>query len=159
MDLVSNKTIDITTLALDGLMQKQRVISANIANAEVKGYQRQDVSFEGKLRSILNTEDEQERLKIANSTLTSGSAAAFMGDRKFLPQAASMKAMEAREAYASYKPLTMGDDSPAISADGNNVNIEKEMVEMAKNTSRFMVLSELQSRKLRGISEVIKGAM
>lgn len=159
MDFVSDRTMDITTLAMDGLMKKQKVLSANIANAEVKGYQRQDVSFESKLKSILEVEDEQQRLKEANSTLTTKSRdAAFMGAAD-LSYHASAKALEARRAYAEYTPDIKSDDSPAIAADGNNVNIEKEMVEMAKNSSKFMVLSELQSRMMRHTGEIIKGAV
>lgn len=159
MDFISDKTMDVTTLALDGLMKRHKILSANIANAEVKGYQRQDVTFEDKLKDILALEKEQEHLKISNSTLTAGnSVAAFMGEAD-LPSLATSKAIEAQKAYASYKPALMGDDSPAITEDGNNVNIEKEMVEMAKNTSKFTVLSELQSRMMRHMGEIIKGAM
>ncbi len=38
--------IDITKLAMDGLMVRQKAITANIANVMTPDYQRKDVKFE-----------------------------------------------------------------------------------------------------------------
>ena len=152
------KTIDVTTLALDGLMNKHRAVSANIANSEVAGYQRQEVSFEDQLNDILEKEYEQETYKSANSKIIPIDPQSVFRSKQMSSVTAS-KALEAKQAYGAFKPMVSDDESPAISANGNNVNIEKEMVELAKNTTKYTVLSEVLAKKMAGIGEVIKGAM
>ena len=153
-----SKTIDVTSLALDGLMQKQRTISANIANSEVAGYKRQDVSFEDQLNDILEKEYEKEAYKSANSRISPVDPQTVLRSQQ-MSAAATTKAMEARQAYGAFSPRHMEDEGVAISENGNNVNVEKEMVELAKNTTKYSVLSEVLGKKLSGLGEVIKGAM
>ena len=45
MDLISNRTIEITKLGMDGLMSRQHAIASNIANVMTPGFQRQEVAF------------------------------------------------------------------------------------------------------------------
>lgn len=158
MDFISGKTTDVVALALDGLMKNQRAISANIANAEVAGYKGQNVSFEDQLNNILEKEYEQEAYKSANSKISPVDPQTVMLSKQMSSVAAAKK-LEAQEAYGAFKPQVSDDESPFTSASGNNVNIEKEMVELAKNTTKYTVLSELMAKKLSGLSEVIKGAM
>ncbi len=47
-------TIDILHSALNGLMSRQSVIAANIANASTPGYQASQVDFETALRQALD---------------------------------------------------------------------------------------------------------
>ena len=158
MDLIHSKTIDVTAMALDGLMRKHRALSGNIANAEVEGYQRQDVSFENQLSNILEKEYEQEAYKSANSKISiTDPQSVFMS--KQMSAFTTAKKMEAMQAYSEFRPIVSTDNSPATSPDGSNVSIEKEMIELAKNTTRYTVLTEALSKKLAGLSETIKGAM
>lgn len=158
MELIDSKTIDVTTLALDGLMKKHRALSGNIANAEVAGYQRQDVSFEDQLNDILEKEYEQEAYKSANSKLPmTDPQTIFMS--KQMSAFTTAKKLEAKQAYGDFKPVVATDNSPAVSPDGSNVSVEKEMIELAKNTTKYTVLAEALSRKISGLSETIKGAM
>lgn len=158
MNVISGKTTDVVALALDGLMKSHRAISANIANAEVAGYKSQSVSFEDQLNNILEKEYEQEAFKSANSKISPVNPQSVMMSKQMSSVAATKK-LEAKEAYGAFSPQVMDNDSPATSANGNNVNIEKEMVELAKNTTKYTVLSELLAKKMAGLSEVIKGAM
>ena len=48
-------------------------------------------------------------------------------------------------------------DSPTFRNDGNNVDIDKEMAEQAKNSIRFAYASELIGRQFRGIKSAIRG--
>ena len=61
MDLISNRTSNISHLAMNGLLERQRAIGANIANVETPGYQRKEVVFENQLSEIIEKED----LKVA----------------------------------------------------------------------------------------------
>ena len=158
MHFIDSKTIDVTTLALDGLMQKHRTVSANIANSEVAGYQRQDVSFEDQLNDILEKEYEKEAYKSMNSRISPVDPQTVMRSKEMSAVTAT-KAIEAKQAYGAFKPQFIDDGGEPISDSGNNVNVEKEMVELAKNTSKYSVLSEVLAKKLSGIGEIIRGAM
>ena len=57
MDILSSRASNITHLAMDGLLERQRAIGANIANVETPGYQRKEVAFESQLSEIIETED------------------------------------------------------------------------------------------------------
>ena len=58
MDLIENRTRNIGAMALDGLYERTKAISANTANALTPGYQRKIVSFENSLQSIIKRENE-----------------------------------------------------------------------------------------------------
>lgn len=158
MHFIDSKTIDVTSLALDGLMQKHRAVSANIANSEVAGYKRQDVSFEDQLNEILEKEYEKESYKSMNSKISPVDPQTVMRSHQMSAATAS-KAIEAKQAYGAFKPTLFNDEASAISENGNNVNVEKEMVELAKNTAKYSVLSELLGKKLSGVSEIIRGTI
>lgn len=153
-----SKTIDVTSLALDGLMQKHRAVSANIANSEVAGYKRQDVSFEDQLNEILEKEYEKESYKSMNSRISPVDPQTVLRSQQMSATTAS-KALEAKQAYGAFKPQLFDDEGAATSDNGNNVNVEKEMVELAKNTAKYSVLSEVLAKKLSGIGEIIRGTM
>jgi flagellar basal-body rod protein FlgB len=155
---IDSKTIDVTSLALDGLMQKHRTISANIANAEVAGYKRQDISFEDQLNEILEKDYEKEAYKSANSKISPIDPQTVLRSQQ-MSAATATKALEAKQAYGTFKPQLIDDEGAATSENGNNVNVEKEMVELAKNTTKYSVLSEVLAKKLVGLNEIIKGAM
>lgn len=158
MRFIDSKTIDVTTLALDGLMKKHKAISANIANAEVAGYKREDVSFEDQLNQILEKEYEQESFKSINSKLPYMKNTSMVEIQQ-MSAATKAKAIEARQAYGAFKPILSQDDSEMTSANGNTVNVEKEMVELAKNTTKYSVLAENVAKKLQGLQEIIKGVV
>ena len=40
---------------------------------------------------------------------------------------------------------------------GNNVELEREMMDLSKTGTKFMVLSNLERRQFTGLSEVIRG--
>ena len=62
MDLITNRTIEMTHLAMNGLMDRQHAIASNIANVNTPGYQRKEVAFESQLAEII--EKEKEILKV-----------------------------------------------------------------------------------------------
>ena len=67
MDLISNRTIEITKLGMDGLIDRQQAISSNIANVMTPAYQRKEVAFENQLAEIIEKEDLKEYIKGQNS--------------------------------------------------------------------------------------------
>ena len=67
MDIISSRTIEITKLGMDGLMDRQQAISSNIANVMTPNYQRKEVAFESQLAEIIEREDLKDYIKGQNS--------------------------------------------------------------------------------------------
>lgn len=106
--------------ALDGIWQRQKAISNNIANAETPGYKTLKVSFEDALKSEVSKIQK-------NSTATNG-------------------------ALQNYKSISDSDisvdtvDTTTSRADGNNVDLDAENVEMSKTVLEYNYL-------VRGLSD------
>ena len=60
MNWLDSASINLLNKDLDGLWQRQRAISDNIANFETPGYKSKSVSFEDQLKSQLFKENESE---------------------------------------------------------------------------------------------------
>jgi len=160
LDFISSDTIEITTMALDGLSKRHKVISSNIANAETPGYIRQEVSFENQLKNIITAQNAKEMVKASNSqgglSLSPQSINALISG---MQPSGSGSFLTAKNSYGSFNPQVNNDTASPEIQDGNNVNVEKEMVELAKTGMRYNILSELQGKKFRGYNEIIKGAI
>ena len=63
MDFIDNRTRAIGAMALDGLNERAKAISANTVNVLTPNYQRKEVSFEQSLQNIIAREDEKKQLK------------------------------------------------------------------------------------------------
>ncbi len=128
---MSTSTTELVKKLLDYTTLKQKVISKNIANANTRGYKKEDVKFE----SLLTDSMSSSSLKTTNSKHLSA-------NQIELPNNAQVNIIK--------------DDSPG-NLDGNNVDIDKEMAEMARNTMMF----KFASRKIHGyyatLQNVIKG--
>ena len=57
-DFLSDLTSAVLAKGLDCAGIRHRVIADNLANVETPGFTRSDVSFEGQLRSVLESNDE-----------------------------------------------------------------------------------------------------
>lgn len=160
VDLISTRTIDVTKMALDGLMMRQKAITANTANAMTPDYQRKEVSFEGQLRDIIAKDDLKTYIKQQNSieyNPTSIDMAMGTGQQK------SLTPQEARylqsDIYSNYDPQITDDFVSGSDATGNNVNLEQEMMDMASVGMKYNVLSSLEAKNLNEIRSAIKGDM
>ena len=117
--------------ALDGTWQRQRAIVNNIANHETPGYKAMKVSFEKSLNR------EIQKLHTGNSSAEEISH--------------GLKAVENSEisVYSDY--------STSERADGNNVNLDLENIEMAKTQIQYQYLTrsmtDMFSRLRYAISE------
>jgi len=106
--------------ALDGTWQRQKAISNNIANAETPGYKSLKVSFENTLKS------EVSKLQ-KKSTATDGN-------------------------LQNFKSITNTDisvdtvNTTSSRADGNNVDLDAENVDMSKTVLEYSYL-------VRGLSD------
>lgn len=97
--------------ALDGAWTRHEILANNVANAETPGFKRQEYDFLGQLQKQLR---ETASPTLTNSRHLSGSASVTT----FIEQ-----------------------DLSSITADGNSVDIDKEMGEVATNTLYYEAVS------------------
>jgi flagellar basal-body rod protein FlgB len=101
--------------ALDGVWQRQRAISNNIANYETPGYKAKKVSFESALaREVANIE--------SSGNSNSGIA-------------------EIKSRIASMQFHETDLDNTSSRADGNNVDLDAESIDMAKTQLQYQYLT------------------
>ena len=56
-----------------------------------------------------------------------------------------------------YKPQYVTDIYSGSNIDGNNVELEREMMDLSKTGTKYMVLSNLERRQFSGLAEIIRG--
>ena len=160
MDLTTTRTIDITKLALDGLMMRQKAVTANTANVITPGYQRQEVTFENQLKEIVEKDDLKTYIKEKNSIeYNPTSLDLLMGENKkpnLTPQQARYLQSDV---YGGYNPQITTDIDSGSDATGNNVDLETEVMDMAAVGMKYNVLAGLEQKQFRTIAGAIKGDM
>lgn len=128
MNLFSN-TITSLEKAISQSTAKQRIISNNIANVDTPNYKAQDVRFETTLTN------EMQKLQAKK---TSSKHIEFGGSDS-----------------SGYRIVTKNNTN--YNHNGNNVDIDQEMTEMAKNQIQYNALIERLSGKFNSLKTVIKG--
>lgn len=116
-------------LFLDYAARKQKVISSNLANAETPGYRAKDLQFAQVLEQELD-----------------GTASIRRTDERHLPARPVLIRPQELEPAA-------GD---SLGYDGNNVDLDKEMTDLAENVLKFSVVSRIVQQRLHLIRSVIK---
>lgn len=159
MDLISTRTIDVTKLAMDGLMMRQKAITANTANAMTPDYQRKEVSFESQLQEIVEKDDLKKMIKEQNSIeYNPTSLDMFMGSEKHQLTPQEKRYLQA-DIYGSYNPQITDDTVSGSDETGNNVDLESEVMDMAKVGLKYNTLTVLEQKAFKNISSAIKGDM
>jgi len=156
MDFISKPAIEITTLALDGLSSRHKVLASNIANADTPGFKRSDVNFEDQLGKILNNENTKQKekedysasLMYYPSSIVSAEEESESGNFIYDDKKAN---------YNDFQPEVVQTDDPNVRPDGNNTSIEHEMSQLTQNGMRYTALATLQGKMLKEIQDVIKG--
>ena len=159
MDLISSRTIDILKLGMDGLMERQQAISSNIANVMTPDYQRKEVAFESQLAEIIEREDLKDYIKGQNSIeYVPPNVDVFTGEiHTYRTPTMQEKAYLISNSYEDFKPQYVTDHYSGSNSDGNNVELEREMMDLSKTGTRYLVLSNLARRQFSSLSSVIRG--
>ena len=129
-DGMFNSNFYTLKVAMDVSMLRQKVHAHNIANAETPGYKRKYVVFESILQRVL----DERRIKLETTN----------------PR-------HIKGFYESARPIIMVDRSTTYRNDGNNVDIDREIVEMVENGLRYHVLSRLMSMNIERYNTVLRG--
>lgn len=128
-------SVDLIKKGVNACWLRNEVIGNNIANVDTPGFKASDVEFESLTAAALGDERGELTLRVSDERhITRGGAPAG--------QAGVAGQVEAR---------VVTDNSTSVRMDENNVNIENEMAELAKNSIEYYALvSKLNSefRKL-----------
>ena len=159
MDLITSRTMEITRLGMDGLMDRQQAISSNIANAMTPDYQRKEVAFESQLNEIIEKEDLKDFIKGQNSIeYVPPNVDVFTGEiHTYRTPTQQEKAYLQANSFDEFKPQYVTDIYSGSNIDGNNVELEREMMDLSKTGTKYLVLSNLERRQFSGIRSVIQG--
>lgn len=159
MDLISNRTIEITKLGMDGLMARQHAVSSNIANVMTPGFQRKEVAFESQLNEVIQKEDLKDYIKGQNSIdYKPPMVDVFTGEiHTYRTPSMQEKAYLNSNSFSEFNPQVVTDIYSGTNSTGNNVELEREMMDLSKTGTRYMVLSNLERRQFTNISEAIRG--
>jgi len=130
IDRISRQT-GLLERALDACWVKNEVISNNIANAETPGYKKFKVYFDASLS------EKKSEFHIASTHK----------NPKFLPIG--------KDRILSNDIIVKRDYSTSMRKDGNNVDIDEENAELAKNSLQYNILSNQLSKELSLIKQAI----
>ena len=67
------------------------------------------------------------------------------------------KAYLESNSFSEFQPQILADTFNGGSRDGNNVELEKEMMDLSKTGTQYTLLSNLERREYSKISEAIRG--
>ena len=152
MDFIDNRTRAIGAMALDGLQERAKAISANTVNVLTPNYQRKEVSFENSLRNVIERENEKATIRLQNSQMYNQNPSAVLNG-----QSPAQIAFLNTTYEEGYSISVESDTSEALGLDGNNVNLESEMMDEAKNGMQYQVVAALLSKSYAMMNNVIKG--
>ena len=132
------KTIDLMQRVLGASTIRKQVIDNNIANVSTPHFKRSQVTFESELNRALSSETYQPEITAKRS-------------RKkhmvfHVPQDYRKVNVKTQVDYATYQ-----------NNNGNNVDIDREMVDSAKNSMHYLALAQKISQDFKKLNFVIKG--
>jgi flagellar basal-body rod protein FlgB len=135
MNFLQTPTLQILHSALNAATLRQRVIQNNLANVDTPGYKSQEVIFEDELKKALNEP-----------------SSGFVGKRtdpRHIPIGNSLQP-------SAFQPAVVVNNQSWVQNNGNNVDIEYEMMKMAENQIWYNALVQQTSGYFNKLREVIK---
>lgn len=128
--IVSSPRVAVLEQAISASSLRQKVISNNIANVNTPGYKKSEVLFEDMLQSAMNN----EKMPMLQT------------NERHLPLKQS--------GFPTPKVNVIGNTSMRI--DGNNVDIDGEMADLAKNNIYYNAVVQQLGSYFSGIKSAIK---
>jgi flagellar basal-body rod protein FlgB len=132
VELNNTKNDRLIASALEGLTARQRTIADNVANVDTPEFKGSRVSFEAQLKKAIGTDDQPLRMfKVQNGVDSPG------------------------DAPADVKPTVIQETGTGRRNDGNNVDIDREMLDLSDTNVRFNGLIQVMSNKISNLRYVI----
>jgi flagellar basal-body rod protein FlgB len=137
-DNVSSDSLTFQLLqnALMAANMRQQVYASNIANAQTPGYKRQDVQFESMLENAMSA------------------PVAYPGERTIPIPSQNETSMQT---VGQVQPVVVTDNQTAVGNDGNNVDVDSEMANLAENQIRYNTLVQDVQERLARMKTAITG--
>ena len=130
----NTKNDQMIKAALEGLTARQRTIADNVANVDTPEFKASHVSFEMALKQEIGSVEQPLRMsKVQNAVAGPG------------------------DAPSSTKPTVAQDQDLGRRNDGNNVDVDREMLELADTNVRFNALVQVMSSKMASLRYAING--
>jgi flagellar basal-body rod protein FlgB len=129
-------TQDLLQRAMSASLVRHEVIADNIANADTPHFKRREVAFESELSRALQSYDPNP-------------FPAALTNKKHIP-------FYRPKEYREVKPIVYLDYATSYRNDGNNVDIEKEMVDARENTLRYMAMAQRTNDNFKTLSIVLR---
>lgn len=117
---------------LSGLARRREAIAQNIANIDTPGYRRKTVNFESELRR-----STQVRSGSLNTTNPAHISTPSLSSQALLGVQGSQELSSSRR-------------------DGNNVNIDEEMINLAETQLQYQAATNALSKKLQILRDVLR---
>jgi flagellar basal-body rod protein FlgB len=126
-----DSSLNLASKAMDGLSFRRNVISQNVANVDTPGYHALELNFESALNNSMNSSPKltMVRTNVGHQLSDSDSSGAY----------------QAR--------LRSGGTERA---DGNNVDIDQELMQMTETGIRYDALSTAVSKKLNLLKNIAR---
>lgn len=132
MNPIGDREIGVLSGWLHGLSQRQQAISNNIANIDTPGYQRQEVPFETELQRQIGTGPQELATTDPRHISPGGKLTNQLG-------------MDAAQLLTSQR------------LDGNDVDIDQEMISLADTQMRYQAAGNALNIKLGILRDAIRG--
>lgn len=142
--LTNSPNINVLENALKASSLRHRVISNNIANVNTPFFKRSEVHFETYLKEYLDAKEK------GNASEQDNKLAMVMTNSRHLGQLPD----ERHEPFLGATVRTV--DDLTMRTDGNNVDIDVEMAEMAKNTIYYQASVQRLKGYLSSLRTVIE---
>lgn len=121
--ITNDDVMQVARMALDGLSQRQQVISRNLANVDTPGYRAQSFKFEDALKRAVRGESRINLVASHNTHMASTtSKAGFQVENR---------------------------PGGSLRADQNNVDIDVELVEMSATGIQYQAVTQSVNKKLQ----------
>lgn len=135
MDAFTTKTMQILERSLDAASLRQKVLSNNIANVDTPNFKRSDISFESALQASLNQDTSSIR--------------GFRTDSRHIPIGPP--------SFNEIRAEIIAEPSSTVNNNGNNVDIDSEMTQLAVNQIKYNALIQDLNGYLARLRSAIQG--
>lgn len=122
---IDDPTIQALSASLKFRQLRQELIASNIANAETPGYKAKKIDFEEALARALDVDDQLKMKTVDSKHFNVGGGG-----------------------FNNLEPDIYEDSNGIVSPDGNNVDRDQEMADMAENKIMYDASIQLLNKKL-----------
>ncbi|MBI9110942.1 flagellar basal body rod protein FlgB [Maridesulfovibrio ferrireducens] len=124
--------VALTGKVLDLRLQRQNLVASNLANVNTPGYKAKTLEFEDSLQKAIGKDARGKMTKTSKMHIP----ATFDANK--------------------FSGRTLSNFEPRVIHGENPVDIDKEMVTMAKNTLAYNALTQIVSKSFQGMQKIIQ---